>query len=60
MSRNSHTKRCLLRAPDNRKYEVSWNHFRPEELETYNWNHLDHYIVTRGDQVRESPAVGVE
>ncbi|CAG7725373.1 unnamed protein product [Allacma fusca] len=37
-------------APNNHNYEVSWAEFTTEKLENYNWNYLDHYICTRGDQ----------
>ena len=30
--------------------KVSWVDFNAEKLENYNWNHLDHYICTRGDR----------
>lgn len=29
---------------------MSWVDFNAEKLENYNWNHLDHYICTRGDK----------
>lgn len=29
---------------------MSWVDFNAEKLENYNWNHLDHYICTRGDR----------
>ncbi|XP_023323795.1 GATOR complex protein DEPDC5 [Eurytemora carolleeae] len=37
-------------APDNDTYETSWVEFNMEKLETYNWNYLDFYVCTRGDQ----------
>ncbi|XP_022197522.2 GATOR complex protein Iml1 isoform X3 [Nilaparvata lugens] len=40
--------RYRFQAPDHEKYEVSWVSFNTEKLENYNWNHLDHYICSRG------------
>uniref|UniRef100_T1J2N4 DEP domain-containing protein n=1 Tax=Strigamia maritima TaxID=126957 RepID=T1J2N4_STRMM len=37
-----------FQAPDMDNYEVSWVNFMSEKLETYNWNHLDHYVCWRG------------
>jgi hypothetical protein len=37
-------------APDNDTYETSWVEFNMEKLETYNWNYLDFYVCTRGNQ----------
>ena len=31
--------------------QISWVEFNMEKLETYNWNYLDFYVCTRGDQV---------
>ena len=31
-------------------FQISWVDFNAEKLENYNWNHLDHYICTRGDR----------
>ena len=42
--------RYRLQTPDHETYEVSWVDFNAEKLENYNWNHLDHYICTRGDR----------
>ena len=38
-------------APDNDTYEVSWVEFNMEKPENYNWNYLDFYVCTRGEQV---------
>ncbi len=27
---------------------MSWTGFRTERLENYNWNVLDHYVITKG------------
>ena len=35
--------------PDSRAYDVSWTEFRNEKLEHYNWNYMDQYICTHGD-----------
>ena len=35
--------------PDSRAYDVSWTEFRNEKLEHYNWNYMDQYICTRGE-----------
>jgi len=37
-------------APDNDNYEMSFVEFNTEKLENYNWNYLDYYVATRGDQ----------
>ena len=42
--------RYRLQTPDHTTHEVSWVDFNAEKLENYNWNHLDHYICTRGDR----------
>ncbi|XP_032791433.2 GATOR complex protein Iml1 [Daphnia magna] len=42
--------RYRLQTPDHLTYEISWVDFNAEKLENYNWNHLDHYICTRGDR----------
>jgi len=42
--------RYRFQAPDNDTYEISWVEFNMEKLETYNWNYLDFYVCTRGDQ----------
>ena len=38
-----------FRVPDSRAYDVSWTEFRNEKLEHYNWNYMDQYICTRGE-----------
>ncbi|XP_048241324.1 GATOR complex protein Iml1-like isoform X1 [Haliotis rufescens] len=38
-----------FQAPDSYCYDVSWTEFSNEKLENYVWNHLDHYICTRGE-----------
>ena len=40
----------LLQAPDNDTYEVSWAEFKTQKLENFNWNSVDHYVITRGDK----------
>jgi hypothetical protein len=46
-----HWNGCRFLAPDNDTYEVSWVEFNMEKLENYNWNYLDFYVCTRGEQV---------
>ena len=41
--------RYRFEAPDNDNYEVSWVDFKTEKLENFNWNHMDFYVCTRGD-----------
>ncbi|KAG7307168.1 hypothetical protein JYU34_007319 [Plutella xylostella] len=41
--------RYRFHAPNHDTYEVSWVSFTTEKLENYNWNYMDHYICTRGD-----------
>ncbi|XP_059081822.1 GATOR complex protein Iml1-like [Tigriopus californicus] len=38
-----------FQAPDNDKYEMSWVEFKTEKLEIFNWNHMDHYVCTKGE-----------
>lgn len=45
--------RYQFQAPDNDTYDISWVRFRAGTLESYNWNHLDYYVHTKGD--REFP-----
>ena len=42
--------RYRFMAPDNDNYEMSFVEFNTEKLENYNWNYLDYYVATRGDQ----------
>jgi len=42
--------RYRFMAPDNDTYDISWVEFNMEKLENYNWNYLDNYVCTRGDQ----------
>lgn len=41
--------RYRFHAPNHDNYEMSGVNFTTEKLENYNWNHMDHYICTRGD-----------
>lgn len=41
--------RYRFHAPNHDNYEVSGVQFTTEKLENFNWNHLDHYVCTRGD-----------
>lgn len=41
--------RYRFKAPDNDNYEISCVDFACEKLENFNWNHLDHYICSRGE-----------
>lgn len=41
--------RYRFHAPNHDNYEISGVNFTTEKLENYNWNHMDHYICTRGD-----------
>ncbi len=42
--------RYRFQAPDNDTYEVSWNDFKTEKLENFNWNLMDFYVCTHGDR----------
>jgi hypothetical protein len=35
--------------PDSEHYDVSWTDFQNEKLEQHNWNHVDHFLISRGD-----------
>ena len=35
--------------PDSDNYDVSWTDFNTEKLENYNWNYVDQYVCTRGE-----------
>ncbi|XP_059170420.1 GATOR complex protein Iml1-like [Physella acuta] len=45
----SYNYKYRFQAPDSYSYDVSWTNFSSEQLENYNWNHLDQYICTQGD-----------
>ena len=36
--------------PDSLTYDVSWTNFSTEKLESYNWNYVDNYICSRGEE----------
>ncbi|KAK2181163.1 hypothetical protein NP493_409g08000 [Ridgeia piscesae] len=39
-----------FQVPDSETYDVSWTQFTNDKLEKYNWNHLDQYVTTRGEE----------
>ena len=39
-----------FQVPDSDSYDVSWTNFTGDELENYNWNYVDHYICSRGEE----------
>lgn len=39
-----------FQVPDSDSYDVSWTNFSYEKLENYNWNYVDNYILTRGEE----------
>ncbi|KAI0221662.1 GATOR complex protein DEPDC5 [Lamellibrachia satsuma] len=39
-----------FQVPDSDTYDVSWTQFTNDKLEKYNWNHLDQYVTTRGEE----------
>ena len=39
-----------FQVPDSDSYDVSWTNFCTEKLESYNWNYVDHYICSRGEE----------
>ena len=39
----------LAQVPDALTYDVSWTNFAYEKLENYNWNYVDQYLCTRGE-----------
>ena len=39
-----------FQVPDSDSYDVSWTNFTGEQLENYNWNFVDHYICSRGEE----------
>ncbi|XP_074643885.1 GATOR1 complex protein DEPDC5-like [Tubulanus polymorphus] len=41
--------RYHLLVPDAMDYDISYSNFCNERLENYNWNYMDHYICTRGE-----------
>ena len=38
-----------FRVPDSLAYDVSWTEFMNEQLEVFNWNYMDQYICTHGE-----------
>lgn len=39
-----------FQVPDSDSYDVSWTNFCGEELENYNWNFVDLYICSMGEE----------
>lgn len=39
-----------FQVPDSNTYDVSWTDFDTEKLELFNWNYVDHYLITRGEE----------
>ena len=42
--------RYRFQAPDNDTFDLSWVDFTFLKLENFNWNHMDHYVLTQGDR----------
>jgi len=38
-----------FQVPDSGKYDVSWTDFVYANLENYNWNYVDGYLCTKGE-----------
>ncbi|ELT94063.1 hypothetical protein CAPTEDRAFT_139536 [Capitella teleta] len=38
-----------FQVPDSDNHDVSWTDFTNEKLEQHNWNHVDHFLISRGD-----------
>ena len=39
-----------FQVPDSNNYDVSWTDFKTERLDVYNWNYVDHYLLTQGEE----------
>lgn len=47
---NTYHYKYRFQVPDSNTYDVSWTDFYTEKLEMFNWNYVDHYLVTRGEE----------